>query len=76
MRLGTLDAGLITINGLSAIDRAVLGLEIPLAYSDYRQLDCVLEKMSPQLERRMEAKGFIVLGWSEAGWAHFFTKLP
>ena len=24
----------------------------------------------------MEAKGFIVLGWSEAGWAHFFTKSP
>ena len=76
MRLGTLDAGLLTVNGLSAIDRAVLGLEIPLAYSDYRQLDCVLEKMGPQLERRMEAQGFIVLGWSEAGWAHFFTKSP
>ena len=76
MRLGTLDAGLLTVNGLSAIDRAVLGLEIPLAYSDYRQLDCVLEKMYPQLERRMEAQGFIVLGWSEAGWAHFFTKSP
>ena len=76
MRLGTLDAGLLTVNGLSAIDRGVLGLEIPLAYSDYRQLDCVLEKMGPQLERRMEAQGFIVLGWSEAGWAHFFTKSP
>jgi TRAP-type C4-dicarboxylate transport system substrate-binding protein len=32
--------------------------------------------MAPQLERRMESKGFIVLGWSEAGWAHFFTKSP
>jgi TRAP-type C4-dicarboxylate transport system substrate-binding protein len=76
MRLGTLDAGLLTVNGLSAIDRGVLGLEIPLAYSDYGELDCVLEKLGPQLERRMEAKGFIVLGWSEAGWAHFFTKSP
>ncbi len=76
MRLGTLDAGLLTVNGLSAIDRGVLGLEIPLACSDYGELDCVLEKLGPQLERRMEAKGFIVLGWSEAGWAHFFTKSP
>ncbi len=24
----------------------------------------------------MEAKGFIVLGWSDGGWAHFFTKSP
>jgi TRAP-type C4-dicarboxylate transport system substrate-binding protein len=76
MRLGTLDVGVLTINGLSAIDRAVLGLEVPLAFSDHRELDCALEKMSPQLERRMEAKGFIVLGWSEAGWAHFFTRTP
>jgi TRAP-type transport system periplasmic protein len=76
IRLGILDAGLLTPIGLSAIDRGVLALEIPLAYSDYRELDCVLEKIGPQLERRMEAKGFIVLGWSEAGWAHFFTKSP
>ncbi|MGA2229157.1 MAG: TRAP transporter substrate-binding protein DctP, partial [Syntrophobacteraceae bacterium] len=76
MRLGILDAGLLSVNGLSAIDRGVLALEIPLAYSDYRELDCALAKIGPQLERQMEAKGFIVLGWSEAGWAHFFTKSP
>jgi TRAP-type C4-dicarboxylate transport system substrate-binding protein len=76
MRLGTLDAGLLTVNGLSVIDRGVLGLEIPLAYSNYGELDCVLEQMGPDLERRMEAKGFVLLGWSEAGWAHFFTKSP
>jgi TRAP-type C4-dicarboxylate transport system substrate-binding protein len=76
MRLGTLDAALLTVNGLSVIDRGVLGLEIPLAYSNTRELDCVLEKMGPDLERRMAAKGFIILGWSEGGWAHFFTKSP
>ena len=76
MRLGILDAGLLTVNGLSAIDRGVLGLEIPMAYSDYGELDCVLKKIGPQLEREIEAKGFIVLGWSQAGWAHFFTKSP
>ena len=29
MRLGTLDAGVLTVNGLSAIDRGVLGLSPP-----------------------------------------------
>ena len=76
MRLGTLNAALLTINGLSVIDRGVLGLEIPLAYSGYEELDCALQKMGPELERRIEAKGFVVLGWSEAGWARFFTKSP
>ena len=76
MRLGILDAGLLTINGLSTIDRGVVGLEIPMEYSDYGQLDCVLEKIGPKLERQIEAKGFVVLCWSQAGWAHFFTTSP
>ena len=76
MRLGTLGAGFLAVQGLSEIDRSVLALEIPLAYTDYGELDCVLEGMSPQLEKIYDSKGFIVLGWSDAGWAHFFTKSP
>jgi len=76
MQLGTLDAGLLTIAGLSIIDRGVLGLEVPLAYADYAELDCVREQIASRLERRMEAKGFIVLGWSDGGWTHFFTRFP
>lgn len=76
MRLGTLNAGFLAVQGISEIDRSVLALEIPLAYSDYGELDCVLNQMSPQLEKIFEAKGFVILGWSDAGWAHFFTKSP
>jgi TRAP-type C4-dicarboxylate transport system substrate-binding protein len=32
--------------------------------------------MGPQIEKLMEAKGFVLLGWTDAGWAHFFTKTP
>ena len=76
MRLGTLDAGLLTVGGLSHIDRRILALEVPLAYADYRELDCVRDQIGPQLERQMEEKGFIVLGWSDGGWTRFFTKSP
>jgi len=76
MRLGTLDGGLLTVGGLSQIDRGVLALEIPLAYANYGELDCVREQIRSQLERRMEAKGFFVLGWSDGGWTYFFTKSP
>ena len=76
MRLGTLNAGLLSGMGLFAIDRSVLAVQIPLAYANYEELDCVLEQMGPQLEKQLEAKGSILLGWSDAGWAHFFTKEP
>ncbi|MEN6438826.1 MAG: TRAP transporter substrate-binding protein DctP [Syntrophobacter sp.] len=76
MRLGTLDAGLLTLTGISAIDRGMLALEVPLAYANDRELDCTLKQMSPQLEKEIEAKGFVLLGWTEGGWARFFTKTP
>ncbi len=76
MRLGTLNAGLLSGTGLCEIDRSVLALQVPLVYADYDELDCVLEQMGPQIEKQLEAKGFILLGWSDAGWAHFFTKEP
>jgi TRAP-type transport system periplasmic protein len=76
MRLGILDGGILTISGIMAIDRSAAALEVPLAYNDESELDCVLEQLGPQLEKQYQAKGFVVLGWSDAGWAHFFTKSP
>ena len=76
MRLGTLDAGLLTVGGLSHIDRRILALEVPLAYADYGELDCVRDQIGSQLEQQMAEKGFVVLGWSDGGWTHFFTKTP
>jgi TRAP-type C4-dicarboxylate transport system substrate-binding protein len=76
MRLGTLNASLLSGAGLTDIDRSVLSLQVPLVYASYRELDCTIEQLSPRIEKQLAAKGFILLGWSDAGWAHFFTKSP
>jgi TRAP-type transport system periplasmic protein len=76
MRLGTLNAGLLSGTGLTDIDRSVLAIQVPMAYADYSELDCVREQMGLQIEKQLEAKGFMLLGWTDAGWAHFFTKSP
>jgi TRAP-type transport system periplasmic protein len=76
MRLGTLNAGLLSGTGLTDIDRGVLALQVPLTYADSAELDCVRDQLSPQIEKKFEAKGFILLGWTDAGWAHFFSKAP
>lgn len=76
MRLGTLNAGLLSGSGLSDVDRSVLAIQVPMAYANYGELDCVREQVSPQIEKQLEAKGFVLLGWTDAGWAYFFTKTP
>jgi len=74
MRLGTLDAGALTANGLGDIDRSVWALAVPMAYASYGELDYVVERMTPELEAAFDARGFVVLNWADAGWLYFFTK--
>jgi TRAP-type C4-dicarboxylate transport system substrate-binding protein len=76
IRLGTLDAGVLTANGLGDIDRSVFALAMPMMYASYDELDYVLERMTPELERIYAAKGFVILAWADAGWLHFFAKTP
>jgi len=76
MRLGTLNAGVLTAVGVGEIDRSCYALGIPLAYDSYEEVYYVLEKMRPKLEAGLEAKGFVVLNWADGGWVHFFTQKP
>jgi TRAP-type transport system periplasmic protein len=76
MRLGTLNAGVLTAVGVGEIDKSCYALGIPLAYDSYEEVYYVLDKMRPKLEAGLEAKGFVVLNWADGGWVHFFTQKP
>jgi TRAP-type C4-dicarboxylate transport system substrate-binding protein len=76
MRLGTLNAGVLTSVGLAEVDRSVYALGLPLVYDSYDEVYWVLERMRPKLEAGLEAKGFVVLNWVDAGWTRFFAQKP
>ena len=76
IRLGALNAGVLTEVGLEEIDRSILALSVPMAYSSYDEVDYVLEKMRPTLEAKLEAKGFVPLAWLDGGWSHIFAQKP
>jgi TRAP-type C4-dicarboxylate transport system substrate-binding protein len=76
MRLGTLNAGVLTSVGLAEVDRSVYALGLPLVYASYDEVYWVLEQMRPRLEAGLEAKGFVVLNWADAGWTRFFAQKP
>ena len=77
MRIGQLQAGLLTTVGLAEIDPAVTGLQyLPMMFRSLDEVDYVGRKLQPLLEERLEAKGFKVLFWGDAGWVRFFTKDP
>ena len=77
MRVGQLDASMLTVVGLTEIDPSVAALQyMPMMFRSWEELDYVREKLRPQLEAKLAAKGFAVLIWGEGGWVQFFTKEP
>jgi TRAP-type C4-dicarboxylate transport system substrate-binding protein len=75
MRVGQLDASMLTVVGLTEIDPSVAALQyMPMMFRSWEELDYVREKLRPELEARLAAKGFVVLIWGEGGWVQFFTK--
>lgn len=77
MRVGQLQAAVLTGAGLSEIDRSVSALQkMPLMFRSLEEAAYVREKLSSELERRLADKGFVVLFWGDAGWVRFFSKDP
>ncbi|HEU0105450.1 MAG TPA: TRAP transporter substrate-binding protein DctP, partial [Vicinamibacteria bacterium] len=76
MRLGTLNAGVLTSVGVAEIDKSVYALGVPMMYDSYEEVYYVLDKMRPRLESSLESRGFVVLNWADGGWVHFFAQKP
>lgn len=71
-----LQANLLMLPGLSAIDDAFSVFGIPFFFASDAEGLYVLEKLSPMLEKRLESKGFKLLSWGSAGWVQLFSKRP
>lgn len=77
MRVGQLNAALLTVVGLNDIDDSTTALQkMPMIFRSWEELDYVREKLRPRLEKRFFDKGFVVLCWGDAGWVRFFSRTP
>ena len=71
-----LQANLLMLPGLAIIDEAFNVFGIPFFFQSDAEGQYVLEKLTPMLEKRLEAKGFKLLAWGSAGWVQLFSKKP
>lgn len=72
--VGQLQAALLMLPGLSEIDPAVDVFGIPFFFDSDEELWHVVDRLSPVLGQRLEAKGFHVLSWGHGGWIQLFSK--
>ena len=71
-----LQANLLMLPGLSRIDDTFNVFGIPFFFESDAEGEYVLQKMTPYLEQRLDAKGFKLLSWGSAGWVQLFSKKP
>jgi TRAP-type C4-dicarboxylate transport system substrate-binding protein len=75
MRIGQLQGGLMSVVGLREIEPTVAALQsLPLLFRSWDEVDHVREKMRPGIEKRFADRGFVIIGWGDAGWVRFFSR--
>lgn len=75
LRIGQLDAALLTVMGLKEIDASLAALQfMPMVFRSWDEVDLVRNRLRDLFETRLAQKGFVVLFWGDAGWVHFFSK--
>lgn len=73
IRIGQLQAAALTTIGLHDITPDAQAVDVPMMVDSWATLDYVMDRMAPKLERIVESKGYVVLGWSEVGFVRFFS---
>lgn len=76
MRIGQLHAAALSVAGLTTIDESFEVFEIPMFFDSYDELFHILDTLRPEFEKRLLAKGYVLLNWGQGGWVHFFSQKP
>jgi len=76
MRIGTLNAALMTVTGLQGIFNGLKTLSYPLLIRNDDELSYVLDRMKPFFDQELSSRGFKPVFWSPSGWVYFFSRAP
>ena len=77
MGIGQLHAGVLSVVGLSEIEKSVTALAyLPMMFRSLEEVDYVGGKLQPELEARLLKRGYVVLFWGDTGFIKFFSKEP
>jgi TRAP-type C4-dicarboxylate transport system substrate-binding protein len=76
LRIGQLQAAVLTANSLNSIYSGTLAAAAPLLTRTDEEFSYVFKGMQPLMEEELSNRGFTVLMWAEAGWTYFFSRDP
>jgi TRAP-type C4-dicarboxylate transport system substrate-binding protein len=76
MHINQIQAAVLTSAGLSNLFDDIDVLQVPFAFKTYQEVDCALAGMDAFFQKGLEENGYVLLGWSEAGFVHLMATVP
>lgn len=77
MRVGQLQAAMLTVVGLTDIEPTMSAMQyMPMMFDSLEEVEHVCQALQEDMERKFLDKGFVLLFWGDAGWVRFFTTKP
>jgi TRAP-type C4-dicarboxylate transport system substrate-binding protein len=76
LKIGQIQGVALTSAGLSTLFKEMDVLQIPFLFQTYEEVDTVLKKMDSFFRKGFEDNGYVLLGWSEAGFVYLMSTLP
>jgi TRAP-type C4-dicarboxylate transport system substrate-binding protein len=76
LKIGQIQSVALTSAGLSTMFKEMDVLQIPFLFQNYEEVDAVLKKMDSFFRKGLEDNGYVLLGWSEAGFVYLMSTVP
>jgi TRAP-type C4-dicarboxylate transport system substrate-binding protein len=76
MKVGQLDSGMVTSDGLGLMVPEVNVLRAPGVIKNYKQLEVVTRELLPDFDKIFDEKGYKLISWGEAGEYRYFSREP
>ncbi|MDR2632890.1 MAG: TRAP transporter substrate-binding protein DctP [Treponema sp.] len=74
LRLNQIQGAVFTSAGLNLITPEIMTLSVPFFIRDDAELARVLRDIKPDLEAKINEKGFFTLAWAKSGWVKIFSR--
>jgi TRAP-type C4-dicarboxylate transport system substrate-binding protein len=76
LNMNQIQAAILSTLGMKLISPEIMTLSCPFLIRNNAELDLVLNNLKPELEEKINGKGYHLLAWSKVGWVRFFSKSP
>ncbi len=74
MKINTLQAAVVSGEGLNGISSFSMVLSLPLLIRSEEEFDYVFDKIRTPFENDIERAGFTMVGWTRAGWLYLYSR--